>query len=131
MPSVSTPVMAYLASINAGAALAQTGTLTFAVNIPNAWQILLPVIFKAPNTANISAGPLIYVFRSTDGGTTYDTVPLQSIGLLRPTAALQQQFSMKLEAGNYLVCAVAGGGVAATWTAQVLTSQILTAIVQN
>ena len=129
--SVATPVVAYVASINAGQALPQTGTLTFNVNIPAAWQIVLPIIFKAPNTANISAGPLIFVFRSADGGTTFDTQPLQSVGLARPTAAQQQQFSLSLITGNYLICAVAGGGVAATWSVQVLTQQILTSILNQ
>ncbi len=125
---VSTPVMAYVASIEAGRALPQTGTLTFAVNIPTAWQIVLPIKTVSPNTANNSSGPLIFVFRSADGGTTYDNIPLQSFGFARPTAALTQNLSIKLEAGNYLVCVVMGGGVASTWSVQVLTQQVLTAI---
>lgn len=126
--SVATPVVAYVASIEAGKALPQTGTYTFNIAIPAAWEIKLPIEVMAPNTANNSSGPLIFVFRSSDGGTVFDTVALQSVGLTRPTAAQKQQFSMKLETGNYLVCVVMGGGQASTWSIRVLTQQILTGI---
>ncbi len=125
---VSTPVMAYVATVTGGTALPQTGTYTFPINIPTAWQIVIPILTKAPNTANNSSGPLIFVYRSADGGTTYDNIPLQSFGFARPTAAQQQSLTIKLEAGNYLVCVVMGGGVASTWSVQVLTQQVLTAI---
>jgi hypothetical protein len=129
--SVATPVQAYVASAEAGRALPQTGTLTFQVNCPTEWQRVVPILTRAPNTANNSAGPLIYVFRSADGGTTYDNIPLQSLGFARPTAAQQQSITLKLEAGNYLVCVVMGGGVASTWTVQSLTQQSLTAILNQ
>lgn len=126
---VATPVMAYVATIEGGKALPQTGTYTFNINIPTSWQMVLPITVKAPNTANNSSGPLIFVFRSADGGTTFDTVALQSFGLARPAANLQQSLSFKLEAGNYNICVVMGGGQATTWTIQVLTQQVLTAII--
>lgn len=126
--SVATPVMAYVASADAGRALPQTGTLTFQVNCPTAWQAVVPVKTMAPNTANNSSGPLIYIFRSADGGTTFDNIPIQSLGFARPTAAQQQSLTVKLEAGNYLVCVVMGGGVASTWSVQSLTQQWLTAV---
>lgn len=126
--TVYTPSVAYVASIEAGRALPATGTLTFALNVPSIWQITVPIIVKAPNTANNSSGPLVFVFRSADGGTTYDTIALQSIGFARPAAAQQQSMSLRLEGGNYQVCVVMGGGQASTWSVQALTQQVLTAI---
>lgn len=126
--AIATPSVAYVATVEDGKALPQTGTYTFQINIPSAWQIIIPIEVTAPNTANNSSGPLIYIFRSADGGTVFDTVALQSVGLSRPTAAQKQQFSFKLETGNYLIDVVMGGGQASTWSIRVLTQQVLTAI---
>lgn len=123
--SVSTPALAWVATINAGIGIGQSANFTFTVHITQAWQIVVPIKVFFPT--NVSAGPQFLVYRSSDGGTTFDTIPLQPLSIARQSGT-SATGSIKLETGNYCVQVLSGGGSAATWTIQVLTQQILTAI---
>jgi hypothetical protein len=126
--TVATPVETWTATISAGIGIGQSASFIFTVNITQAWQIKVPVIVRFPT--NVSAGPQFNVYRSMDGGTTFDTVPLQPIGLPLQSGGAQQA-SIKLETGQYAIQVLSGGGSAATWTVQVLTQEITTAIVNQ
>lgn len=123
--SVATPVLAYVATINSGIGIGQSANFTFTVQVPSAWQTKVPIMVRFP--ASVSAGPIFNVYRSTDGGLSYDTVPLSPASLARQSGGSAQQ-SLKLETGTYAVQVLSGGGSAATWTIQVLTQEVLTAI---
>ena len=123
---VATPVETWAATLNAGVAVGNSGSMTFTVNITQAWQCKVPVNVLFPT--NVSAGPQINVYRSMDGGATFDTVPMQPLGLPRQSGG-NQRISVKLETGQYAVQVLAGGGSTATWTVQVLTQEITTAII--
>jgi hypothetical protein len=126
--SVAIPVETWASTIQAGVGIGNSGSFTFTVNITQAWQIKVPVIIRFPT--NVSAGPQINVYRSMDGGTTYDTVPLQPLGLPRQSGG-NQQTSIKLETGQYAIQVLVGGGSSATWTVQVNTQEITTAIINQ
>lgn len=123
--SVATPVLTWVATISAGIGIGQSSNFTFTVHITQAWQTILPVIVRFPT--NVSAGPQISVYRSADGGVTFDSVALQPFGFARQSGGFQQG-SVKLETGQYCIQVLSGGGSAATWTVQVLTQQVLTGI---
>jgi hypothetical protein len=123
--SVATPVLTLAATLNAGIGIGQSSNFTFTVHITQAWQVIVPVKVLFPT--NVSAGPQISVYRSTDGGGTFDTIPLQPMGYARQSGG-SAQGSIKLETGQYAVSVLSGGGSAATWTIQVLTQQIMTGV---
>ncbi len=100
--------------------------MTFTVNITQAWQVKVPINVLFPT--NVSAGPQFNVYRSMDGGVAFDTVPLQPYGLPRQSGG-NQRASIKMETGQYAVQVLVGGGSTATWTVQVLTQEITTAVV--
>lgn len=126
--SIANPIKTWAATIQAGVGIGNSGSFTFTINLTQAWQVAVPVIVRPP--ANVSAGPQINVYRSQDGGNSFDTVPIQPLGLVRMNSsqAAFQQASLKLETGQYAIQVLVGGGSTATWTVQVLTQEYLTAI---
>jgi hypothetical protein len=124
--STATPVETWTATIQAGVGIGQSSSFTFTVNITQAWQIKIPIIVRFPT--NVSAGPQIFAYRSMDGGVSFDTQPLQPLGILRQSGG-NQQVSLRLETGQYAIQVLSGGGSVATWTVQVNTQEVTTAII--
>lgn len=120
-----TPVETWAATLQGGVGIGQSQSYTFTVNITQAWEIRIPVQVFFPT--NVSQGPQINAYRSTDGGTTFDTVPLQPLGLPRQSGT-SNRISLRLETGQYAVQVLSGGGSAATWTISVNTQELVTAI---
>lgn len=125
--AVATPVETWAATIQAGVGIGQSASFTFTVNITQAWEIRIPINILFPT--NVSAGPQINAYRSTDGGVTFDTVPLQPLGFPRQSGG-NERVTLRLETGQYAVQVLSGGGSSATWTVQVNTQEIITAILQ-
>src|SRR6476646_7694221 len=123
----ATPIETWAATLTAGVAINQSSSFTFTVNITQAWEIRIPVEVFFPT--NVSAGPQINAYRSTDGGVTFDTVPLQPLGFPRQSGG-SERLSLRLETGQYAIQVLAGGGSTATWTIRVLTQEIITAVLQ-
>lgn len=125
------PIITWASTIQAGVAVGQSGSFTFTVNLTQAWQYKIPVGILFPT--NVSAGPQINVYRSTDGGVSYDTVPLQPIGLPRQSGG-SARCSIKLETGQYCVQVLVGGGSGAgaqTWSISVNTQELITAVLNS
>lgn len=123
--AAATPVETWAATVQDGVGIGQSSSFTFTVNITQAWEVRIPVEVRFPT--NVSAGPQINAYRSTDGGVTFDTVPLQPLGLPRQSGG-SQRTTLRLETGQYAVQVLSGGGSAATWTVRVLTSELITGI---
>lgn len=121
------PILTWGSTIQAGVGIGQSSSFTFTIHLTQAWQVVCPVIVRFPT--NVSAGPQINVYRSMDGGATFDTIAIQPLGISRQSGG-SQQMSLKLETGQYAVQVLSGGGSSATWTVQVLTQQFLTSITQ-
>ena len=119
------PVETWAATLVSGVGIGQSQSYTFTVNITQAWEVRIPVQVFFPT--NVSQGPQINAYRSTDGGVTFDTVPLQPLGLPRQSGT-SNRISLRLETGQYAVQVLSGGGSAATWTIQVNTQELITAV---
>jgi hypothetical protein len=129
MATVATPVETWAASLQgAGVGIGQSAFYTVTINITQAWEQRTP--FKVFFPTNVSAGPQINAYRSTDGGSTFDTVPLAPMGLSRQSGG-SARVTLRLETGMYAVSVLSGGGSAATWTVQVPTSEIVTAVLNQ
>lgn len=121
-------VQALLSTYVSGAGKAQSGFATLTFIITQEFEGYVPVIITNPNTANISAGAEVEVYRSTDFGLTWETVGTLMAVFPRPASAgLVQRRDIDVRTGWYLVSVQVGGGVASTWTAQLGTAWVVTA----
>lgn len=128
MPVASRPVCAWVAQLLALASggVNQSASLTVTVHLTQAWEAQIPIQFT--HGANISADPVVNVFASSDGGTTYDSNPFTSFGLARtPGAAGGRIQQIRLSTGNYCLQLLNSGPNSAFFG--VLTQMFVTGIV--
>ena len=123
---VSTPQLAYRAAPIGGTAMGQSANLSIATST-GAWEMRIPFIGVQPNTANISAGWEIYVYRSTDGGATFETIPTAGMSIAR-NPNVSERKTLRLDTGYWALRVISGGNVAATFSFRVGTIEEITAI---
>lgn len=121
MATNSKPVAAWVAAIMAGTAVNQSSSLTATVNITSEWAIQIPFAFQF---SNVSADPVINIYRSMDGGATYDTTPMNSFSIGRVSTG-KGQASIVLPTGQYCFQLLNSGPNTAT--GMVLTYLVITA----
>lgn len=124
MPTVvSTPVKAWLATLNAGGFISHGQALTVTVNITGAWEIQIPIGVRYG--ANVSLAALIGIYPSSDGGANFDSVALQSFAI--PTLASGRQvLSVRLTTGQYVVTVTMSSP---SGTVFVLTQEAITGVI--
>lgn len=124
MATVSTPVSAWVATLVAGTSVSANGNITVSMNITGAWEIQFPIRIAFSRT---SADPAVQIYRSMDGGVTYDSTPMAGFSIARVAQGVAQA-SMQLSTGQYLlrVDALVSGGDAIS--VALLTQLIITAI---
>lgn len=119
MPS---PIIANVASIMAGTAVNQSSSLTATIVNTAGYEIQVPIRVRF---SNVSADPVITVYRSTDNGTNFDTTGITSFSVAR-VAAGTGQTSLSLTTGVYALQLTNSGPNTATF--QILTQLVVTAI---
>src|SRR5258708_6823433 len=125
MATVSTPVLAWIASIMATTATTLSGSVTATVNITGAWEIQAPV--QITWKSGVSADAVINAYPSNDGGTTYDNNPAFSISIARSTTgSTLKQTSIRLPVGQWAVQILNSGP--STGSAAIVTAMVVTAI---
>lgn len=122
MATVSTPVATWVATIMAGTAVNQSSSLTATLNITAGLEVYVPV---AVQFSNVSADPVVFIYRSMDGGTTYDTTSMGSFSIGK-IATGKGQASIVLATGQYALQLLNSGPNTAT--IMVLTQLVITAI---
>jgi len=122
MPTVSTPISTWIASIMAGSAVNQSSSLTATVQITAGWEIQLPISIQF---SNVSADPIVSVYPSMDGGARYDVTAMTSFSVGRVSTG-RGQASIRLSTGQYAIQILNSGPNTAT--IQVLTALVITAI---
>lgn len=121
-------IQALISTYVAGAGAAQSGFFTFTFIITREIEAWIPILITNPNTANISTGAEVTVFRSTDLGLTWENVGTLARVFPRPTAAAQvQRRDVYVSTGWYLISVQVGGGVASTWSVNAGTAWVITA----
>lgn len=125
---VSTPVCAWVASLQAltvgAGGVNQSASLTVTVALTQGWEIQIPIQFS--HQANISADPVIRVFASGDGGTTYDSNPFTAFSLPRLVGGGGRISSIRLTTGNYCLQLLNSGPNSAVFG--VLTQLVVTGV---
>jgi hypothetical protein len=122
--SVSTPQLAWIASLMATTATTQSGSLTATVNITQGWEIQVPV--QLTWKSGVSADGVINAYPSNDGGVTYDNNPAFSISIARATGSVTKQTSIRLPVGQWALQVLNSGP--STGSAAINTAMVVTAI---
>ena len=122
-------VLTRVSTFVGGAGAAQSGFVTFSFANTAGFESLIPVRITNPGTTSISAGAEVTVFRTADG-TVWESAGNLAQVFARPTAASQVQIRdvQLLDAGRFIIAVNVGGGAASTWTAEVLTAEVVTAV---
>ena len=119
--SVATNIMTWVATLDAGQAKAAGASLTLTVHLTQGWEIQIP--FRVYHSA-YSIDPGIYVYRSTDGGTNYDSEAFTAFAISGASQAIKTR-SVVLTTGQYALemrCS------SPTCTFMVLTQAVITGI---
>lgn len=125
---MATPFQAFVATYVGGMGVAQSGFATFSFANTAGFECHVPIVITHPGTNLLSAGPEVTVYRTTDGGATWETVGRLDTVFPRPTTASQvQRQDAQLGTGQFLVSVQVGGGQASTWTVQQQTAWVITA----
>lgn len=123
MPTVSTPVSVWVASILTSTGTNQSSSIYATVNITAGWEIQIPiqVIMSA-----VSSDPVVNILPSMDGGANYDTSAFQSFSIARITGGGTVQGSIRLSTGQYLIQMTSSGPNSQSFA--LLTQLVLTSI---
>lgn len=120
---VSTPIKAWIATLNAGVFISHGQSLTVTVHLTSGWEIQVPVGVRYGT--GVSLASIINIYPSSDGGTSFDSVPLLSFSV--PTlASVRQVYSVRLTTGQYCVTVTNSSPSA---TVFVLTQEAVTAVI--
>lgn len=123
------PFQAFVGAYNAAGQTTQSNFLTFSFANTANFDAYVPIVIVNGNTTGISAGGEVTVYRSTDGGLTYETEGNVQQAFSRPTTALQlQRRALRLKPGQYLIGICPGGGNAnITFSIMQQTAYVITA----
>lgn len=125
---MSNPVSVFVGTYVGGGGTSGSTFVTFSFQCTHAFETWVPIIITSPGTTSISAGAEATVYRSTDGGTTWETVGTIGAAFPKPTIASQvQRQDVVLPPGQFLISVMVGGGTSSTWTAQLGTAWQITA----
>lgn len=128
---MSNPVQAFVNTFYAQTGTNESGNVSFSFAITAGFEAWVPIRVLYPNTTGISAGAEVYIYRSTDGGATYESVKNYASFFPRPTVASQvDRRDIQLYTGQYLIAVQVGGngaGVWGTWSIEFGTAWVITA----
>jgi|SRR6185436_1869185 len=130
MATISVPQHAFTGAVLlSGTVLPKSADLTIPVSFLG-FEINFEVKGLQPNTTANSAGWEANVYRSTDGGGTYETVPSYSRVIARNPAATDQ-VSITIPGGQWLLRLTSAGSCTTTWSFLVGTADILTGVLNT
>lgn len=125
---MSNPVQVFVGTYVGGGGTSCSTFLTFSFANTQGFDTYIPVTITNPGTTTMSAGAEVTIYRTTDGGTTWETVGSIGTAFPKPTAANQvQRQDIYVSTGQYLISVMVGGGTSSTCTAQVGTAWQITA----
>lgn len=119
--AASIPIKAYVASIMGGTAVNQSSPITATIDLRDCYDAIVPLECQF---SNVSADPVISFYRSTDGGTSFETQAMFSTAIGR-IATGRGRLCVQLSRGFYAVQLLNSGPNTATFF--VGTQEVLTA----
>jgi len=123
--TVGTRAIAYVATLHAPLAYVESSSITATLDCRSCEQIVVP--FYQVQQAEVSSPPEVSVFRSADGGNTFDTIAQPAFAFSRNVNNADQK-SIVLDGGFYAFRFMSGGaGATYTATMGILTCEAVTA----
>lgn len=122
MATVSTPQVAWVASLLTATGTAQSSYIYVSISMTGGWEFQVPVQVQL---SSVSADPVVSVWPTMDGGANYDTTAFTSFSIARTTGATVRA-SIRLSTGQYLLGILNSGPNSSSIA--VLTQLIVTAI---
>lgn len=95
----STPILAYIATVQALTGVNQSSSLYFSVQVTGGWEYCFPAQIRY---SNVSADAVVNAYATMDGGANYDSVPCASWNITRQ-GSVTRQVSCRLPTGQYLI----------------------------
>lgn len=125
---MANPYQAFVGTYVGGAGVAQSGFVTFSFANTAGFDCYVPIKITCPGTTTLSAGAEVMLYRSADGGITWETEGVLGTAFPRPTVATETRRRMLyMNTGQFLISIQVGGGCTSTWTAQIETAWLITA----
>ena len=118
------PVQAFTNTFNGVETISQSQFTTFSFAITQEFEAYVMLEVQTPT--DISASPEIEIYRSVDGGSTWETDGVFK-GAFPAVGASTHKKTINLETGQYLIKILSGGGSSATWTISNQTAYVITA----
>lgn len=123
---MANPFFAYISTYAGKLGSGQSAYVTFSFANTQGFDAFIPI--KVITPASVSAGAEVYVFRSTDGGASYETELSIGQAFSRANSSTQVKDLILRDPGQYLVAVLVGGGSSATWSVDFAsTVQLITA----
>jgi len=130
MATVSVPQHAFFSQLlGAGTVLPKSSDMSFTLSFVG-FECNFYVEGVQPNTANISAGWEVNVYRSTDNGSNYETVPSYSRVITR-NPNVKDRASITVPAGQWAIRITSAGSAATTWSFYAGTADIITSVLNT
>jgi hypothetical protein len=123
---MASPQIVYIPTLLPGTAIGQSAYITVGVTVAG-FELHFVAFGVQPNTANLSSGWSVSCYRSSDGGTTYETIPSVSMSIARAVNTKSGKL-VKLEAGWWQIVLLSGYEVASTWSFNIGTMELISAI---
>jgi hypothetical protein len=123
---MASPQIVYIPTLLPGTAIGQSAYMTVGVTV-NGFELHVSPQGVQPNTANLSSGWSVSCYRSSDGGTTYETIASVSMSISRNVNKKDQKL-IKLEEGWWQIVLLSGYNVASTWSFMIGTMELISAI---
>jgi len=118
------PIQAFLDTFNGVGGTLQSGSVTFSFGITAEFEAWVPIRVLTP--ANVSAGAEVYIYRSNDGGATFETEG-NFAGAFPLDNSANMVKNIHVETGQYLIEVMVGGGSSASYSAAQETAYVITA----
>lgn len=125
MATYSEPQTVYLSTLLAGTVLPKSSDMTVLVSV-DGWEGNFRVEGVQPNTANVSAGWEVNVYRSVDNGTSYETTPSYGFSIARNPNVKESRAITLPQPGVYAIRITSAGSAAATWSFTIPTWNVVT-----
>lgn len=121
---MATPIWAHVAQLLASTGLSSGNNITATVNLTGGFEIQVPIRIQF---SNASGDPVVTVYRTTDGGTNFDTTGVTSFSVARViTGNRIGQASVTLTTGMYAIQVQNSAGNSCS--VAILTQAVVTAL---
>lgn len=116
------PILAWVATLNAGSFISHGQSMTVTVNITQGWEVRVQI--GARYGSGVSLAAAVFAHSTEDGGANFDTEPMYALAI-PALASVNKTISLRLPTGMYAIRVLVSSP---SVTVFVLTQEVITAI---